>query len=119
MDLVLMLNEKASELMEKEVIRYIIRDFYLLYAKEELVYLRAGKKKTYRFYFYCRPNDAQQIAYRIGINMQCLRPFYFKNHILLSSHRVPDPFPDSVRLDIKLVKAENIKEENVRANALK
>lgn len=113
MDVVLTLNSNASDLLEKKVLHYIVRDFYIFYAKEELKYLqkKADDERYYKFYFYTREKDAQQVAYRLGINLQCLSPFYDKENILNATHKVPEPFPDSIRISPEAVKMDNLRRE--------
>ena len=64
MDLTLMYNDRASDILEKEVLKMIIRDYYVFYSKKPLAYLtesgKGGRKVRYfQFSLYCREDDRE------------------------------------------------------------
>jgi hypothetical protein len=102
MDLVLnMLDDTQCKYLEKNVLALITRDFYVAYEKT-LAYTFKLKNKTeerYKYTFYSRPSDKEQIAYRLGLYMQVLCKFITKDDLLNQTHKLPDGFPDCIRIE--------------------
>lgn len=105
MNLSLMFKEgEQCDLLENEVLKMIVRDWYLLYSKK--VEWENGGKKWWRYYFYCQPGKQEEIAYNMGIYSQEMLRFQSKKGIINAIHSVPDGFPKCIQ--VKLPKEKKV-----------
>lgn len=89
---------KDCDILENQVLKMIVRDWYIFYTKKKEFNLK--KNDWIRFEFYCQPGKQEEISYNIGIYMQTMLKFHDQKSIHNAIHRVPDDFPHCIRLQL-------------------
>lgn len=95
MNLKLCFTKDKCAIIEKQVLKMLVRDFYILYTKEKSF---PKGKLWYDFEFYCQEGKQEQIAYNFGIYAQTLFKFQSDKRIFNAIHSVPTGFPKCIRI---------------------
>lgn len=94
-------NESKIKKIEDHVLHTLVRDHYVFY-RLELDPIPIGDEKAYRLFLICRPKDQFSIVYKFGIYVQTVLQNHdhdeFCGHQI---HRVPDGFPDCIRVELE------------------
>lgn len=105
MGLVLTFNKKQVEIWEQQILRLIIRDYYLFYTKinkfkddSDFIELR----------FFCRPKNESSITYHLGCYAQAMFGFYTKKQIIECDHTIPRNYPKEIYLNLNPTELNDI-----------
>lgn len=93
MKLRLMFKKEQVDIIENQLLKMLVRDFYIFYTKKD------GIQDWVYFYFYCKPDDETSIAYNLGIYAQTMLDFREKKDIKYAGHSVPTGFPGCIHID--------------------
>jgi hypothetical protein len=85
---------KELRVWENQIIRLIIRDYYLLYSKE----IHFGN--LIKLNFYCRPQDQISIIFLMGNYSQLAFSRYKKSTLKLQTHQVPENYPYCIQVSV-------------------
>lgn len=96
MQLQLTFSKKELDVLEKRVLRMLIRDYYLYYSKLEKFKPGSG---YWELSFYCRPDQEGSITYALGCYSQALIGWHKKSELENSNHIVPRGFPNCLLLE--------------------
>ncbi len=104
MDWYLTFTPKQIVVWEQDILRMLVRDYYIFYAKVD----KFNTGEFIELHFFCRPKDQSGIIYRLGILHQAMFGSESADKISNANHRVPDNFPGCIHIECRQVSKGNL-----------